>query len=101
MPIVLDYAANGAIIGGHFFSYVPDGAVESGSWQAVIPGAIYARLAHVMDPVAPGEGFLGLVDGGQTGVVGEQQAIQGQEIEDAVEQVGECSAPSHTARYTI
>ena len=47
MPLVLDYNETGAITGGHCFSYIPEGAVESGAWHVVVPG-VYARLTHAI-----------------------------------------------------
>ena len=69
MPIVLDYAPDGAIMGGSFYAFMPDGAVEAGAWQVVIPGAIYARQVHVFDPAAQVHGFFGAMGNGQVGVM--------------------------------
>lgn len=77
MPIVLDYAANGAIIGGSFFSHVQHGAVEGGVWQVVLSGAIYARLVHSIDDGTLVQGFLRDLGNGRLGVAGsgEQQQV--------------------------
>lgn len=74
MPIVIEYLPSGEIIGGFFYSYIPDGAVESGEWLAIIPGAVYGRMAHTVGtPVLP-PGSLGTFGNGhRAGMAGWHQ----------------------------